>query len=1365
MSCPVCDSNNNSSSVEVYYFDPDYLSTEKMTRSVCTYSYENYAYSVAFTAYLYLDDLLVDTRSGVLAPGQHSYEIYNFTLSSIYNTVGYGSHKWYYFNNTNNDSVGERLFELKPAYIFLFSDNDNEADDFYEISASGITLEYPNDQNDDEEFHTLLVKSKGIVNNLTINSKCGAGFWSNATANNVVIKKDGELQMAADSILQGNISVSGQLKTLGNVDASNADIVLDIKDHSPGNDYMISGIDNLSDINSCTISVKGNQEAGEYHIATNFDTSFIGGSAWENIKITVDGKILSEEDIGQYTFHWGGNSYSSILLGNKSYTLHVDQNSSLYLSVVDDINIKDFDDLKTAVTTSPESYTVTTPTKEFSAEWGKQTNKRSWAALEVTDLLFTVAATSTSIDVACQANILGRIGILTVEADLTQEGSGLSLSLKQDENGVWNYYDWDLKGTFTVTLQPVDHRRCFHFDLKGNNIFNTKSIAGIAKIDTKKGEYTIIIDWSKSGWKTFGHCTAEATLKTVEVKGEEDLEFSSIKITLEDTERQRIDVGFHVYRINGHVENMATIDTEPISFGGEIGFTWMAASLRINESWQVELFHLLGMETVKKGDIIAASVVDTELSITMKVNGDFEANGDISFVNAYVNGEKVCSVASVSGAITYSAAHERLTVLGSASIAGIATAEATVVTVNGSLSISACGSIKIPSWAKFLTSWESIQGNLLLAHNSQQTSIAIWGEVIRDNGSVSIKGYSYDLTNFTITDISKYKDIEEVYSSFSDILFAGDIAKEEYYVELSQESKLLFSGSYESCSESCSVVITNKETQESFCFVKEDISNPPPVVFNLNTVQTSAEVVSFNDKGFAIQLKNCSSGTWEVEVFDNEQNLNDFDLWLEKIEDEPFIISDFRAENVSLTSVLFSYSVSSYSDSAVLDLYCRKKGSIDKIDEIYLSSLTIGENQTYLWTQNSIMDMGEYEFFLRASGDFIPFNSEATGSYNAQGNNDEYEIQYISEVDKNGLQTLIYPMISIKYEKAEVSFDGENWQAFMSGDNLAIDYETTIYMRGFDADSNTYGDAKTMILDSGIEFYTENGFSWESNVVSPEYTIEILNSSDGEKLFLNTKLQSATIYTSQNISDTKMRVQLKDNGVWTDYAQNNYAFNGVLQAEKDDGIDVFLARTNGVWSRAFMAAYYGSAEGVSEKINLQGKNQICDIFVGCDDANVLFLTNDSNGDALFIDDIYSASFDNLGESNSRLAQIKEIQAGDGDDIVDLTSNKFDYSGSEMTIYGGSGNDIIWANDSVDNIIHGGLGDDILVGGSQGNTFVFEENWGNDVIYYNGTVTLNFIGVAEGDLTFTDNVISYADNSITLINFENQDYSITYSQLA
>ena len=40
---------------------------------------------------------------------------------------------------------------------------------------------------------------------------------------------------------------------------------------------------------------------------------------------------------------------------------------------------------------------------------------------------------------------------------------------------------------------------------------------------------------------------------------------------------------------------------------------------------------------------------------------------------------------------------------------------------------------------------------------------------------------------------------------------------------------------------------------------------------------------------------------------------------------------------------------------------------------------------------------------------------------------------------------------------------------------------------------------------------------------------------------------------------------------------------------------------------------------------MQGKNKITDIFAGSTDANVLVLTDDANGDALFLDDIFSAS--------------------------------------------------------------------------------------------------------------------------------------------
>ena len=152
---------------------------------------------------------------------------------------------------------------------------------------------------------------------------------------------------------------------------------------------------------------------------------------------------------------------------------------------------------------------------------------------------------------------------------------------------------------------------------------------------------------------------------------------------------------------------------------------------------------------------------------------------------------------------------------------------------------------------------------------------------------------------------------------------------------------------------------------------------------------------------------------------------------------------------------------------------------------------------------------------------------------------------------------------------------------------------------------------------------------------------------------------------------------------------------------------------------------------------------IGDIFCGSDDASILLLTDDSNGDGLFVDDLFSAFPDGL-EAQARLARIDEIRAGAGDDVVDLTSQRFAYVGDGMTVHGGLGDDVIWAN-SGDNLLFGDAGNDSLVGaggndvlvGGSGNdalhggggddVFVFGGAWGNDTVEQlaTGKVTLWF----------------------------------------
>ena len=224
----------------------------------------------------------------------------------------------------------------------------------------------------------------------------------------------------------------------------------------------------------------------------------------------------------------------------------------------------------------------------------------------------------------------------------------------------------------------------------------------------------------------------------------------------------------------------------------------------------------------------------------------------------------------------------------------------------------------------------------------------------------------------------------------------------------------------------------------------------------------------------------------------------------------------------------------------------------------------------------------------------------------------------------------------------------------------------------------------------------------------------------------------------------------------------------------DGNTDVFFANANGKWTSGYAAQHTGILEywsGTNEQVTLTGKNKLADIFEGSSDANILLLTDDVNGDALFVDDIYTALPGTVAEQQSRIAKIDEIRAGNGDDIVDMTSQQFDYVGDGVKVYGGLGNDTIWANNGNnaifgdagndrlvgggnDDYIIGGSGDDSLHGGGGNDIFCFGNNWGEDTVEQlaGGSVTLWFESGSENNwnadtLTYTDGVNSVTVNGV------------------
>ena len=587
----------------------------------------------------------------------------------------------------------------------------------------------------------------------------------------------------------------------------------------------------------------------------------------------------------------------------------------------------------------------------------------------------------------------------------------------------------------------------------------------------------------------------------------------------------------------------------------------------------------------------------------------------------------------------------------------------------------------------------------------------------------------------------------------------SSIKEEKYHFDYEPEDTWHRIGSQITVTQNCTVYfyavdnagnITEKE------FVVSCLDNNAPTY----TVTQSTNKPTYDPVTITISADDDLSGIKSVEYSFNQSEWFEGNSFTMDRNGSYWVRVTDNAGNVSMVRQYFVDNI-----VGVLDLPIVTANTVAPTNKNVVLTAEFDSNST----QNSYrINNGAWQKYLGS----ITINSNATVTFcsiNEYGK--EFTTVYVVDnIDRKDPET---PIVSA--DKTVITNKPVLVTAVFSSDSVVKEYS-------FDQKTwFAYADGVTMLENGSVYFRSQDAAGNISNIA--EYKVDnIFIRTDIIDLDKNNE-DSVVIEFSNDKFTNSTAIEVSGNAIevyapsanWQYKVENSsttYKVDTIKQLQAIDyfeatenGVaDIFLARTNGVWGSLMRAEYQGSAD-VEAEVVLKGKNKLCDIFVGSSDSNILFLTNDSNGDALFIDDIYSASFDNLGESNSRLAQIKEIQAGDGDDIIDLTSNKFDYSGSEMTIYGGSGNDIIWANDSVDNVIHGGLGDDTLVGGSQANTFVFEANWGNDVIYCNGTVTLNFIGVKEGDLTFTDNTISDGDNTITLINFENSDYSITYSQLA
>ena len=230
----------------------------------------------------------------------------------------------------------------------------------------------------------------------------------------------------------------------------------------------------------------------------------------------------------------------------------------------------------------------------------------------------------------------------------------------------------------------------------------------------------------------------------------------------------------------------------------------------------------------------------------------------------------------------------------------------------------------------------------------------------------------------------------------------------------------------------------------------------------------------------------------------------------------------------------------------------------------------------------------------------------------------------------------------------------------------------------------------------------------------------------------------------------------------------------VVYAQADN--DIITLTADSTWGTGYFAKNVSndSSVGTEEKISLEALNRFNDVIDGGDDVDMLNLT--SGNDVFFIDDVYSDHHSSLTlssttqgiDSTARIVGLETINAGSGNDIVDLTSTNFILTNA-VTINGEAGNDTLWGSNGND-IINGGDGNDTLFGGSGSDTltggagddiFQFTATAGSDVItdfnVTDDTIKLYYRAEDEhtnADLSLSNGVLTWSagDSNNVLIDF-------------
>ena len=271
-------------------------------------------------------------------------------------------------------------------------------------------------------------------------------------------------------------------------------------------------------------------------------------------------------------------------------------------------------------------------------------------------------------------------------------------------------------------------------------------------------------------------------------------------------------------------------------------------------------------------------------------------------------------------------------------------------------------------------------------------------------------------------------------------------------------------------------------------------------------------------------------------------------------------------------------------------------------------------------------------------------------------------------------------------------------------DNFAADLDTAQIPGNSSSSLVEFDLADLPIITDEIEFriYASEGGEGYRKLVGVDFSNT--DSNEGLTLLGRVITENASDSSSNTITDTSGSDLL----VGTAQADNISAGEGADLVQAGAGNDTITLQSSDTWSSFYRAWNVET----NDRQALDGKTKYSTVIDAGDDADTLILSDSSAGDAFFLHDSYSglhnsltAIDDGFGRTTvARALNLETIKAGDGNDIIDLTSPTFDMGGIALTLEGEAGDDILWAAEG-DDTLNGGAGNDVLFGGEGNDTLI------------------------------------------------------------